>query len=104
MSKIPTLANLELRNFAGNRFAEALLRFPCPQRILMVTDGNLDFGAGFFGLSEFVSIVTGAGHTVATAHRSGAGPTTIAGAFAFDASVNTTQYDQLWMFGFSDSS
>lgn len=103
MPDISRMPNLEARAFAGNRFAEALLTYPCPQRILMVTDGSLDFGTGFFGLSEFVSIVAAAGHTIATAHRGGSGPTTIAGAFTFDASVNTAQYDQLWLFGFSSA-
>lgn len=51
--------------FKGNLLAETiLLRWPCPQKILMVTDGGLDFGVGGFGLSEFVSAITGAGHTV----------------------------------------
>jgi hypothetical protein len=40
----------------------------------MVTDGSLDFGTSGFGLSEFVTIMTNAGHTVATAHRNGSGP------------------------------
>lgn len=96
--------NLDLLPFTGNRFAEIVLRFPCPQRILMVTDGNLNFGAGFFGLSEFVGIVQAGGHTVATAHRGGAGPTTIAGAFNFATAataVTTANYDQVWLFGFS---
>jgi hypothetical protein len=97
-------ANLELTRFAGNRFSEALFLFPCPQKILMVTDGSLGFGAGFFGLSEFVSIVTAAGHTVSTAHRSGGNSASIAGAFVFNTAatpVSTANYDQIWLFGFS---
>jgi hypothetical protein len=104
---MPTLAkvtNLELSRFVGNRFAEALFLFPCPQKILMVADGSLGFGADFFGLSEFVSIVSAAGHTVSTAHRSGGHSASIAGAFNFSTAataVNTTNYDQIWLFGFS---
>lgn len=91
--------------FHGNRFWEIILRFPCSQKILMVTDGSLDFGTGGFGLSEFVTIVKNAGHTVATAHRNGTGPNlTIAGNFNFataTTAVTTANYDQLWLFGFS---
>src|SRR5262245_7502141 len=97
-------AKLEFAQFAGNRFVDILLRFPCPQKILMVTDGSLGFGTGFFGLSEFVSIVAGAGHTVSTAHRSGDPAATIAGAFNFataGTAVTTANYDQIWLFGFS---
>lgn len=93
----------------GNPLAEIIFRFPCPQKILMVTDRNpnfgLDFGTGGFGLSEFVGIIQGAGHTVSTAHRNGAGPNlTIAGNFNFATAstpVTTANYDQLWLFGFN---
>ncbi len=88
----------------GNHLAELIFRIPCPQKILMVTDGSLSFGAGAFGLSEFVSIITGAGHTVSTAHRSGIGPVTIAGNYNFATAataVTTANYDQIWLFGFS---
>ena len=75
--------NLELQ-LRGNRFWEIIWKFRCPQKILMVTDSSLNFGAGGFGLSEFVSIITNAGHTVATAHRNGSGPNlTIPGNFNF---------------------
>lgn len=94
--------------FHGNKFWEIIWKFPCPQRILMVTDNNgfgLDFGTGGFGLSEFVTIVKNAGHTVATAHRNGSGPNlTIAGNFNFATAatpVTTANYDQLWLFGFN---
>ncbi|MDP9191122.1 MAG: hypothetical protein M3P06_05410 [Acidobacteriota bacterium] len=66
----------------------------------MVTDGSLDFDTGGFGLSEFVGIVTAAGHTVSTGHRSGIGPVTIAGNFTFNNTVTTANYDQIWLFGF----
>jgi hypothetical protein len=96
--------NLELQ-FRGNRFWEIIWKFPCPQKILMVTDSSLNFGTGGFGLSEFVSIITNAGHTVATAHRNGSGPNlTIAGNFNFTTAttaVTTAHYDQIWLFAFS---
>lgn len=80
----------------GNPYLEIIFRFPCPQKILMVADGSLNFGAGMFGLSEFVGIITGAGHAVTTAHR-GSG-------FNFataSPAVATANYDQIWLFGFS---
>lgn len=88
----------------GNRFTHILHRFPCAQRILMVTDGSLGFGANAFGLSEFVQIVRDAGHTVHTAHRTGGGGPSIPGAFNFATAatpVTVANYDQLWLFGFS---
>lgn len=88
----------------GNQFTHILHRFPCAQRILMVTDGSLGFGANGFGLSEFVQIVRDAGHTVHTAHRSGSGSPSIPGAFNFATAataVTVANYDQLWLFGFS---
>ncbi|MBX3303347.1 MAG: hypothetical protein KF693_14125 [Nitrospira sp.] len=94
----------EFVRFRGNRLAEIILLFPCPQKILMVTDGSLNFGVGGFGLSEFVGIITSAGHTVSTAHRSGIGPVTIPGSFNFATAatpVTRANYDQIWLFGFS---
>lgn len=99
-----TLISNELTQFRGNRLAEIILLFPCPQKILMVTDGSLSFGNGGFGLSEFVSIIASAGHTVSTAHRSGVAPVTIPGAFNFATAttpVTVANYDQIWIFGFS---
>ncbi len=104
MPTLNPITNLELARFVGNRFSEALFLFPCPQKILMVTDGNLGFGADFFGLSEFVSIVSAAGHAVSTAHRSGGHSASIAGAFVFNTAataVTLANYDQIWLFGFS---
>lgn len=94
----------ELARFKGNRFAEIILLFPCPQKILMVTDGSLNFGVAGFGLSEFVGIITSAGHTVSTAHRNGVGPVTIPGNFNFATAttpVTSANYDQIWLFGFN---
>lgn len=84
----------------GNVLADLVFRgWPCPQRILMVTDGGLDFGTGGFGLSEFLSVVQSAGHTVSTAHRQGVAPVTIAGNFVFNNTVTTNNFDQIWLFG-----
>ncbi|NUO77252.1 MAG: hypothetical protein HOQ32_14715 [Lysobacter sp.] len=90
----------------GNPYLEILYKFPCPQRVLMVADGSLDFGTGGFGLSEFVQIVRNAGHTVTTAHRSGSGPASlsIAGSYNFATAataVTVANYDQIWLFAFS---
>lgn len=98
------MPNFDL-HLKGNRHWEILGKFPCPQKILMVTDAFLDFGAAGFGLSEFVSIIRNAGHAVTTAHRNGNGPgLTIAGVFNFSTAavaVTTANYDQIWLFGFS---
>jgi len=98
------MLNFELK-FAGNQFAELIFKLPCKQNILMVADGSLSFGTAGFGLSEFINLVKSAGHTVATAHRTGGGvASTIAGNFNFATAatpVNRTNYDQLWLFGFS---
>lgn len=96
-----TMFDIDISRLKGNRFLELIWAFPCPQKILMVTDGSLDFGTGGFGLSEFVSIIQSAGHTISTAHRSGVGPVTIAGNFTFSSNVNTNNFDQIWLFGFS---
>lgn len=98
------MSHLDLARFKGNQFAEILLKFPCPQKVLMVTDGSLDFGTGGFGLSEFVGLVQGAGHTVSTARRNGGGSATIPGNFNFATAatpVTGANYDQVWIFGFS---
>lgn len=90
--------------FKGNALAEILWLRPCPQRILAVTDGSLSFDTDGFGLSEFIQILGDAGHTVSTAHRSGGSGASIAGAFRFDTAavaVSTSNYDQIWLFGFS---
>lgn len=98
------ITNPELLKFRGIAQSELLFRHPCPQKLLVVTDGNLDFGTGFFGLSEFVSILQAAGHTVSTAHRGGSSTATISGAFNFKTAttaITTNNYDQIWLFGFS---
>lgn len=100
------MLNLEFP-IVGNRLSEVMLRYPCTQKILMVTDDFLDFGTGGFGLSEFVEIIRSAGHAVTTAHRHGRGPNlSIAGNFNFATSAPAASignYDQIWLFGFSTS-
>lgn len=83
----------------------------CPQRILMVCDGTLDFSTNGFGLTEVVNNVLKVyvpGYrvpTITTAHRGG-GTANITN-FKFDVAppapykqFNFTNYDQLWLFGF----
>ncbi len=96
--------DIDISRIRGNRFLELVWKIPCPQKILMVADSSLNFGTGGFGLSEFVSLIQGAGHTVSTAHRSGTGPTTIGGSYNFATAataVTKANYDQIWLFGFS---
>ena len=45
--------------------------FPCPQKILMLTDSSFDFETNGFGLSEFVDFIANVGYVVATAHQNG---------------------------------
>lgn len=104
MSDSRAIGDLKWR-FSGNPFWEHLLTKPCPQKILLVTDGGLDFSDGGFGLSEFTGLLRQRGHTVSTAHRSGAGPNlTFAGSFDFataNPAVTPSNYDQIWLFGIS---
>ena len=94
----------DFAQFKGNRFAEIILKFPCPQKILMVTDpaSTLDRRIRIVGIRR---------------HRHGRGPhggdraakrrraaTTIPGNFNFATAatpVTTANYDQIWLFGFS---
>ena len=94
----------DFEKLIGNDLRASLFLFPCPQKILMVTDGLLSFNIGGFGLSEFKDLVATAGHTISTAHRSATPPTTIAGAFNFATAataVTVANYDQVWLFAFS---
>ncbi len=95
--------SLEIVRFKGNPLVEIVLKFPCPQKILMVADG-LDFGTGGFGLSEFVSIIRAAGHAVTTAHRFGDANATITTPYNFASAatpLTLANYDQVWLFGAS---
>jgi hypothetical protein len=97
--------NNDLASFDGNPAAQLILRaFPISQRLLIVTDGDLDFDEDGFGLSEFIGILQAAGHRVDTAHRRGKPPVTVPGPFDFataSPSVTTANYDQLWLFAFT---
>lgn len=92
----------------------------CKPRILIVTDGGLNFEmADAFGLGRFVHAI--AHHSSATlkprltlAHRGGHVPSvtisgttySVASGFDFDTAtpaVNRTNYDQIWLFGISQS-
>lgn len=86
-----------------NRFIEVVFKYPCPQRVLVVTDGGLGFNpADDFGLTEFISVIQASGHTISTAHRNGDPFATIPGNFNFNTAaiaVTTANYDQIWLFG-----
>lgn len=86
-----------------NRFIEVVFRYPCPQRVLVVTDGGLGFNpADDFGLTEFISVIQASGHTISTAHRNGDPFATIPGNFNFNTAaipVTVANYDQIWLFG-----
>lgn len=84
----------------------------CGQRILVVTDGGLNYDPNDgFGLTEFLQILSSSGSllsppVISTAHRSGDPNASIAGAFNFATAaraVTTANYDQIWMFGISTS-
>ena len=89
----------------------------CGQRILVVTDGSLNYNPNDgFGLTEFLQTLATSGSVlsppvISTAHRSGDPNATIAGAFNFAPNpapaghvpVTTANYDQIWLFGFSTS-
>lgn len=88
-----------------NRFTEIIFRYPCPQRVLIVTDGGLGFNpADGGGLTEFISVIQASGHAISTAHRTGDPFATIPGSFNFHTAatpVTVANYDQIWMFGIS---
>jgi hypothetical protein len=84
---------------------------PCRQRILMVTDGSLNYDpADGFGLSELVAALqdpaNGSGPvTITKAHRAGGAGADI-NSFRFDTAataVTRANYDQLWLFGIASS-
>ena len=86
-----------------NRFIHVVFKYPCPQRVLVVTDGGLGFNpADDFGLTEFISVIQVSGHAITTAHRNGDPLATIPGNFNFSTAaipVTTANYDQIWLFG-----
>ena len=89
---------------------------PCHVKVLLLTDGSLNFGMGDFGLSTFVGILNDDQRNyvefeLTIAHRSGfvgTPETAVARSipnFRFtDANHFTTaMYDQVWLFGFDAS-
>lgn len=64
----------------------------CTPRVLVVTD-SLSFGAGGFGLSRFLAELAKAipSPSITTRLHNGG--------WTFDATVTTTSYDQIWLFG-----
>lgn len=88
--------------------------FPlCRPRLLIVTDGELNFSTGGFGLSRFVAAIQDhwARPLLSLAHRNRATETVtidgvsykVAGSFNFataSPSVSLENYDQIWLFGY----
>ncbi len=87
-------------------------RVPCKVKVLLLTDGGLDFGTGDFGLSTFVSILANDGRfyvdfEITLAHRGGfVGDPGVPVArsipsFRFNNTSHFTNamYDQVWLFG-----
>jgi hypothetical protein len=98
----------------------AALGRPCRPRVLMVTDGQLNFLANdHFGLWRFIQAITLAPGVVTKpvltlAHRSGHEAVVTVGTdtytvktnFKFDTAspaVTLANYDQIWLFGFEDT-
>ena len=91
------------------------LNQPCRPRLLIVTDGALDYSAGGFGLSRFVQAVAQMtpqpqitlAHRVLPSANVTIGSQTYAmlGQFKFtmtNPDVIVQNYDQIWMFGFNE--
>ncbi len=92
---------------------------PCPVKVLIVTDGGLDYGMGDFGLSAFLDCLINDGRfyvrfNITLAHlrsnipitdaRMAASNANIANRvnnFTFDnpAHFSSTMYDEVWLFG-----
>ncbi|MDO8906502.1 hypothetical protein [Hydrogenophaga sp.] len=111
------------RSLLAERFQieSSLLFLPrCRPKILIVTDGQLSYTTGGFGLSRFIEAITSHSSvslrpTLTLAHRgTTTSPVTIGGttytvqqSFNFATAtpaVNVSQYDQIWMFGFNGGS
>jgi hypothetical protein len=87
-------------------------RRACKVKVLLLTDGGLDFGTGDFGLSTFVSILANDGRhyvdfEMTIAHRNGfVGDPGVAVArsipnfrFTNNNHFTSAMYDQIWFFG-----
>lgn len=83
----------------------------CTVKVLIVTDGSLNFGTGAGGLSEFLTIfnrlqsTTWNNYQITLGHRSSSVPSTNGlvvsqiNNFNFQSSVTLSDYDQVWLFG-----
>ncbi|KAB7726882.1 hypothetical protein F5984_23520 [Rudanella paleaurantiibacter] len=91
-------------------------RRPCTVKLLLLTDGILDFGLGDFGLATFVSILANDGRAyvdfqITIAHRgNNVGNPNVAVhrsipnfRFTDGNHFNDTMYDQVWLFGIDSS-
>lgn len=91
-------------------------RRPCRVKLLLLTDGTLDFGLGDFGLSTFVSILANDGRAyvdfqITIAHRGsivGNPNVTVHRSipnfrFTDGNHFTDTMYDQIWLFGIDSS-
>ena len=89
----------------------------CNLRVLVVTDGGLDFGTGAFGLSEFLTTFnelqrsTWYNYQITLGHRNSApfsnpNPLVVATipSFNFASSVTLANFDQVWLFGIDSGS
>lgn len=83
----------------------------CTVKVLIVTDGGLNFGTGGFGLSEFLTTfnqlqgTTWSDYQLTLGHRSFSPSSTNPlvvnqiNEFNFKTSVNVNDFDQVWLFG-----
>lgn len=88
----------------------------CLVKVLVVTDGGLDFGTGGFGLSEFLTsfnqlqATTWNNYQITLGHRSfsvaSTNPLVVSqlNNFNFQTSVTLSEFDQVWLFGINPGS
>ncbi|WP_396152166.1 hypothetical protein [Flavobacterium sp.] len=88
----------------------------CDVRVLIVTDGGLNFGTGAGGLSEFLTIfnrlqaTTWNNYQITLGHRGSSVPSTNSlvvsqiNNFNFQTSVTLNTFDQVWLFGINSGS
>ncbi len=88
----------------------------CLVKVLVVTDGGLDFGTAGFGLSEFLTsfnqlqATTWNNYQITLGHRSfsvaSTNPLVVSqiNNFNFQTSVTLSEFDQVWLFGISPGS
>ncbi|MCA0233598.1 MAG: hypothetical protein LCH91_24275 [Bacteroidetes bacterium] len=88
----------------------------CTVKVLVVTDGGLNFGTGVVGLSEFLTAfnqlqaTTWNNYQITLGHRSSSPPSlnplvvNQISSFNFQTSVNLNDFDQVWLFGINSGS